>query len=78
MLIYEGRPITDVAAQLGHSPTTCLNEYGRVFKEFDLAERKPADEHIVAARELVARVGWEAAGRAVVPAGYPATLEEGA
>ncbi len=69
VLIYEGRPITDVAAQLGHSPTMCLNEYGRVFKEFDLAERKPAQEHIVAARELVGRVGWRQRGGLRYPLG---------
>lgn len=78
LLIYEGRPITDIAEQLGHSPTTCMNEYLRVFKEFDLADRKPAEQHIREARERVAQLGWESAGDPGVPAVYPAGLEGGA
>lgn len=55
LLIFEGKNVLEVAPELGHSPTTCLKYYGRLFKEFDPANRQPAEEVIRAAREAVAR-----------------------
>jgi hypothetical protein len=44
-------PITEVARQSGHSPTTCLEVYASVFDEFDPTERVPAEDAIRAARD---------------------------
>jgi integrase len=46
LLIWEGRPITYVAAQLGPSPAMTLRTYAHVFEEFEDAERTSADEAI--------------------------------
>jgi integrase len=46
LLIWEGRPITDVAAQLGHSPTMTLRTYAHVFEEFEDVDRTSAEEAI--------------------------------
>jgi integrase len=35
LLIFEGLNVLEVAAQLGHKPSTCLDIYGRLFEEFD-------------------------------------------
>lgn len=35
LLIHAGHPVTYVAAQLGHSPTMCLNTYAHVFADLD-------------------------------------------
>jgi hypothetical protein len=56
--------VLEVAPQLGHKPSTCLDIYGRLFEEFDPARRRPAVEVIREAREAV-RNG-------TVPTGYPA------
>jgi site-specific recombinase XerC len=64
LLIWEGRDVLEVAPQLGHSATTCLDYYGREFKEFAGLEKRPAEEIIAEAREQVARGG--------VPTEYPA------
>jgi hypothetical protein len=64
LLIYEGLNVLEVAPQLGHKPSTCLDIYGRLFEEFDPARRRPAVEVIREARKAV-RVG-------ALPAGSPA------
>ena len=56
-----------VAREMGHKPSTCLDIYGRIFEEFDPADRRPAVDVIRDARGAVA------AG--VVPAEY---LRDGA
>lgn len=35
LLIREGRPVVDVAAQAGHSPKVCLDNYAHLFAELD-------------------------------------------
>ena len=50
LLIYEGRPGVDVAAQIGDSTETTLKTYVHVFEEFDPAMRVTAVEAIEAAR----------------------------
>jgi hypothetical protein len=51
LLIHEGQSILEVARQAGHSPQTCLRDYGHLFDEFDPAKREPAEAVIGAARE---------------------------
>jgi site-specific recombinase XerD len=63
LLIFEGLNVLEVAAQLGHKPSTCLDIYGRLFEEFDPARRRPAVEVIEEARMTV-RDG-------ALPTGYP-------
>jgi hypothetical protein len=43
LLIWEGRPITYVAAQLGHSPAMTLRTYAHVFEELEDADRTTAE-----------------------------------
>jgi integrase len=50
LLIHEGQSILEVARQAGHSPETCLRDYGHLFDEFDPAKREPAEAVIAAAR----------------------------
>lgn len=50
LLIWEGRAITYVAAQLGHSPAMTLRTYAHVFEEFEDVERMSAEEAIQRAR----------------------------
>jgi hypothetical protein len=50
LLIHEGQSILEVARQAGHSPQTCLRDYGHLFDEFDPANREPAEAVIGAAR----------------------------
>src|SRR5215204_6323948 len=50
LLIHEGQSILEVARQAGHSPQTCLRDYGHLFDEFDPSEREPAEAVIAAAR----------------------------
>jgi site-specific recombinase XerD len=64
LLIWEGKDVLEVAPQLGHSAATCLDYYGREFKEFAGLEKRPAEDVIAEARETVSRGG--------VPTGYPA------
>ena len=66
LLIFEGLPLNvlEVAPELGHKPSTCLDIYGRLFEEFDPSRRRPAVDVIREAREAV-RGG-------AVPTGYPA------
>jgi hypothetical protein len=58
--------VLEVAAQLGHKPSTCLDIYGRLFEGFDPARRRPAVEVIEEARRAV-RDG-------AVPTEYPGGL----
>jgi site-specific recombinase XerC len=75
LLIYEGLNVVEVARQLGHSAATCLRDYASVFEEFDPAARRPAEEIIREARELVASTPRAALVKALrdgrVPAQYP-------
>ena len=56
LLIHEGRKsIVEIAEQLGHNPTVCLDTYGHVMRELAGAERVSAEEQIVLAREALGR-----------------------
>jgi hypothetical protein len=47
MLIHEGRhSIVEIAAQLGHNPTTCLSTYAHVIAELREAPQVPAEQQI--------------------------------
>ena len=51
LLIHEGRlSVVEIAAQLGHNPTVCLDTYGHVMSEQRGAEHVGAEEQILAAR----------------------------
>ena len=51
LLIHEGRhSIVEIAAQLGHNPTTCLSSYAHVIAELQEAPRVPAEQQIRLAR----------------------------
>ena len=67
LLIYEGLNVLEVAAQLGHKPSTCLDIYGRLFEEFDPARRRPAVDVIQEARRAV----HDGAVPTEYPAGHP-------
>jgi site-specific recombinase XerC len=81
LLIYEGQNVVEVARQLGHSPATCLRDYASVFEEFDPAQRRPAEDIVREARELVASTPRDALvtrlAKGAVPAQYPAAAEGG-
>ena len=66
LLIHEGQSILEVARQAGHSPQTCLRDYGHLFDEFDPAKREPAEAVIGAARasSYLSRTFREARSRA--------------
>jgi site-specific recombinase XerD len=64
LLIFEGLNVLEVAPQLGHKPSTCLDIYGRLFEEFDPSRRRPAVEVIREARKAVRDGG--------LPTDYPA------
>ena len=49
LLLAEGRPVLDVAAQLGHSPQMCLRVYGHVIDEY---AELPAGQRPIAADEI--------------------------
>jgi integrase len=53
LLAWEGRPITYVARQLGHSVQTCSRYYLGVFDTVDMAQAVPASDAILAARARV-------------------------
>jgi integrase len=56
LLIYEGRlSVVDIAAQLGHNPTVCLDTYAHVMAEQRGAESVSAEAEIQAARQRRAR-----------------------
>ena len=51
LLIYEGRlSVVDIAAQLGHNPTVCLDTYAHVMAEQRGAEPISAEAEITTAR----------------------------
>lgn len=50
LLLYEGRPLPYVAAQLGHSVAMCARTYAHVLDELERHERVPAADAILAAR----------------------------
>jgi integrase len=50
LLIAENRPITEVAAQLGHSPTVCLSVYAHVMEQARDKESVSAEAWIAEAR----------------------------
>src|SRR3954467_15244872 len=53
LLIHEGRlSVVEIAAQLGHNPTVCLDTYGHVMAEQDGGERVSAEEQIASARRM--------------------------
>jgi hypothetical protein len=51
LLLWEGRSLTYVAEQAGHSVATLARHYAGVLRELQHAPRTPADEAIRAARE---------------------------
>lgn len=53
LLVWEGRTIVEVAAQLGHSPQQCMNSYLGVIADFDPDKRMSANDAIRAARSPV-------------------------
>jgi hypothetical protein len=53
LLLWEGRSLTYVAEQAGHSVATLARHYAGVLRELEHAPRTPADEAIHAARERV-------------------------
>jgi integrase len=67
LLIFEGLNVLEVAPQLGHKPSTCLDIYGRLFVEFDPSRRRPAVDVIREAREAIRE--------RAVPTGYPAAVD---
>ena len=58
----------EVAPELGHKASTCLDIYGRLIEEFDPSQRRRAVDVIREAREAV-RTG-------AVPTEYPASRRE--
>jgi hypothetical protein len=51
LLIHEGRlSVVDIAAQLGHNPTVCLDTYGHVMAEQRGTEPVSAEQEILMAR----------------------------
>jgi integrase len=54
LLIHEGRlSVVEIAAQLGHNPTVCLDTYAHVMAEERDGEHVSAEEQIVQAREAL-------------------------
>lgn len=53
LLIHEGRTVLDVADQLGHKPSTCLDVYAGIFADFDPVQRTPAIDAITEARRNI-------------------------
>jgi integrase len=62
LLIHEGQSILEVARQAGHSPQTCLRDYGHLFDEFDPAVREPAEAMIRAARDELVPLSYLSPG----------------
>ena len=51
LLIHEGRPsVVEIAAQLGHNPTVCLDTYAHVIAEERAGEHVSVEEQILQAR----------------------------
>jgi integrase len=54
LLIHEGRlSVLEIAAQLGHNPTVCLDTYAHVMAEQAGGERVGATEQIALARQAL-------------------------
>jgi integrase len=53
LLLHEGRSVIEVAAQLGHAPTVCLDTYGHVMSELAGGDRTTAAEAVERARTAV-------------------------
>lgn len=51
LLVYSGMNPVEIAAQTGHTVETLLRVYAGVFRDFDPANRRPADEVVTEARE---------------------------
>ena len=68
LLIFEGLNVLEVAPELGHKPSTCLDIYGRLFEEFDPSQRRRAVDVIREARDAVRK--------GAVPTGYPASRRD--
>lgn len=65
LLSWEGRSLTYVAEQAGHSVATLARHYAGVLRELEHAPRTPAAEAIGAARERMSvATGLRQAGRA--------------
>lgn len=62
LLLWEGRSLTYVAEQAGHSVATLAKHYAGVLEDMEDAERVPADEAIRMARAQDVRKGSEAVG----------------
>jgi hypothetical protein len=43
----------EIAEQLGHNPTVCLDTYGHVMRELAGAERISAEAHVALARKAL-------------------------
>jgi integrase len=56
LLIHEGRlSVVEIAAQLGHNPTVCLDTYAHVLAEQSGGEKLGAEEQIAHARRRLER-----------------------
>jgi hypothetical protein len=53
------RSIVEIAEQLGHNPTVCLDTYGHVMRELAGGERVSAEEQIVLARNALSADGGQ-------------------
>jgi hypothetical protein len=53
LLLWEGRSLTFVAEQAGHSVATLARHYAGVLRELEHAPRRPATEAIRVARERI-------------------------
>jgi integrase len=54
LLIHEGRlSVVEIAAQLGHNPTVCLDTYAHVMAEERDGEHVSAEEQIIQARQAL-------------------------
>lgn len=64
LLVREGRSVTEVAEQMGHSAEECLRTYAHVFRDYDPADRADREALIRRARAEVfdAEASGEAAG----------------
>jgi integrase len=51
LLVREGRSVTEVAEQMGHSAEECLRTYAHVFRDHDPADRADRDALIRRARD---------------------------
>jgi integrase len=65
LLLAEGKSVHYVARQLGHSPALTLNIYGRLFAEYEDAERIDAEQEIVNARGALTAASRERCRRSV-------------